>query len=64
MVGDAILAIVSSAICGAKVVSDQLILKRATASRPSGEWNAEDFDVLSDGAFYGAAPWQCSPGPN
>jgi hypothetical protein len=28
-----------------------LILKRASASRPSGEWNDEDFDVLAEGAF-------------
>ena len=26
-----------------------LILKRASASRPSGEWNDDDFDVLADG---------------
>jgi hypothetical protein len=31
----------------------QLILKRASASRPSGEWNDEDFDVLADGAVVG-----------
>jgi hypothetical protein len=24
---------------------DYLILKRASASRPSGEWNEDDFDV-------------------
>ena len=29
------------------------ILKRAATSRPSGEWNAEDFDVLADGAEVG-----------
>jgi hypothetical protein len=28
---------------------DYLIRKRATASRPSGEWNDDDFDVLADG---------------
>jgi hypothetical protein len=27
-----------------------LILKRASASRPSGEWSEDDFDVLEDGA--------------
>jgi hypothetical protein len=37
-----------------------LILKRASASRPSGEWNDDDFDVLADGIvvgriFYAAA---------
>jgi hypothetical protein len=31
----------------------QLILKRAAASRPSGDWNDEDYDVLSDGAVVG-----------
>ena len=30
-----------------------LILKRASASRPSGEWNDDDFDVLADGAVIG-----------
>src|SRR5260221_13921213 len=44
-----------------------LMLKRASASRPSGEWNDEDFDVLADGAVVGrifkvhaapvGAPW-------
>jgi hypothetical protein len=28
-------------------MTDQLILKRASASRPSGEWNDEDYDVLA-----------------
>jgi hypothetical protein len=27
-----------------------MILKRASASRPSGEWNEDDYDVLADGA--------------
>jgi hypothetical protein len=30
-----------------------LLLKRASASRPSGEWNDDDFDVLADGAVVG-----------
>ena len=30
-----------------------LILKRASASRPSGEWDDDDFDVLADGAAVG-----------
>jgi hypothetical protein len=34
-------------------VTQQLILKRAAASRPSGEWNDDDFDVLADGAGVG-----------
>ena len=32
---------------------DQLILKRASASRLSGEWNDDDYDVLADGAVVG-----------
>jgi hypothetical protein len=32
---------------------DVLILKRASASRPSGQWNDEDFDVLADGVVVG-----------
>jgi predicted nucleotidyltransferase len=31
----------------------QLILKRASASRPSGQWNDDDFDVLADGTVVG-----------
>jgi len=27
---------------------DYLVLKRASASRPSGEWTTIDFDVLAD----------------
>jgi hypothetical protein len=34
-------------------MSPPLILKRASASRPSGEWNEDDFDVLADGAVVG-----------
>src|SRR3954471_17625620 len=30
-----------------------LLLKRASASRPSGEWNDDDFDVLADGVGVG-----------
>jgi hypothetical protein len=30
--------------------AQQLILKRASASRPSGEWSEDDYDVLADGA--------------
>ena len=32
---------------------EQLILKRASASRPSGDWNDDDYDVLADGAVVG-----------
>jgi hypothetical protein len=29
------------------------MLKRASASRPSGQWNDDDFDVLADGIVVG-----------
>ena len=32
---------------------DYLALKRASISRPSGEWNDDDFDVLCDGVVVG-----------
>jgi hypothetical protein len=32
---------------------DYLILKRASASRPSGERKDDDFDVLADGVVVG-----------
>jgi hypothetical protein len=32
---------------------DYLTLKRASASRPSGEWNDDDYDVLCEGAVVG-----------
>jgi hypothetical protein len=31
----------------------ELILKRASASRPSGEWSDDDYDVLADGKMVG-----------
>jgi hypothetical protein len=30
-----------------------LILKRASASRPSGEWNEDDYDVIADSMVVG-----------
>jgi hypothetical protein len=46
---------------------DYLVLKRASASRPFGKWNDDDYDVLSDGVVVGriffanaaplGAPW-------
>jgi hypothetical protein len=33
-----------------------LILKRASVSRPSGQWNDDDFDVLADGVVVGRIP--------
>ena len=32
---------------------DQLALKRAAASRLSGEWSEDDYDVLCEGAVVG-----------
>jgi hypothetical protein len=32
---------------------DQLVLKRASTSPPSGQWSEHDFDVLADGAVVG-----------
>jgi hypothetical protein len=32
---------------------DYLILKRASASRSSGEWSDDDYDVLADGVVIG-----------
>ena len=32
---------------------DYLTLKRASASRPSGEWGDDDYDVLCEGAVVG-----------
>jgi hypothetical protein len=32
---------------------DYLILKRASASRPSGQWIDDDFDVLANGVVVG-----------
>ena len=40
---------------------DYLILKRASASRSSGEWGDDDFDVLADGAALGRIEGICSP---
>jgi len=32
---------------------DQLILKRASASRTSSEWSDDDYDVVADGVVVG-----------
>jgi hypothetical protein len=32
---------------------DYLTLKRASASRPSGEWSDDDYDVLADSKVVG-----------
>ena len=31
----------------------QLVLKHASASRPSGRWNDDEYDVLADGVVVG-----------
>jgi hypothetical protein len=51
---------------------DYLVLKRAAASRPSGEWNDDDYDVLADDVVVGrimktavapvGTPWMCTLG--
>ena len=30
-----------------------LVLKRASTSRPSGEWSDDDYDVLAEGTVVG-----------
>ena len=37
----------------AAMEKDYLILKRASASRPSGEWSDDDYDVLTDDEVVG-----------
>ena len=44
--------IVSTRRCGGGMKAES-ILKRASASRPSGEWNDDDYDVLAEGAVVG-----------
>ena len=34
-------------------MTQSLILKRASASRSSGQWRDDDFDVLEDGVIVG-----------
>jgi hypothetical protein len=38
---------------GVSKEKDHLILKRATAFRPSGEWNDDDYDVLAGDEVVG-----------
>jgi hypothetical protein len=35
------------------IVYSSIVLKRAWASRLSGEWNDDDYDVLADGVIVG-----------
>jgi len=49
-----------------------LILKRGSASRSSGQWRADDYDVLENGVVVGRIfkvpvapqdrPWMCASG--
>jgi len=41
---------------------DYLALKRASTSRPSGEWNDDDFDVVCDGVVVGRMKAAAAPG--
>jgi hypothetical protein len=51
-----------------------LILKRASASRPSGQWREDDYDVLKNGVIVGRIfnvpvapanrPWMWASGHN
>jgi hypothetical protein len=51
-----------------------LILKRASASRPSGQWRDDDYDVLENGVIVGRIflspaspqdrPWMWASGHN
>ena len=38
---------------GSGAEMDQLILKRGPLSRPSRQWNDDDYDVLADGEVVG-----------
>jgi hypothetical protein len=38
---------------GCPTEKDYLVLKRASESRPSGEWNDDDYDVLAGGVVVG-----------
>jgi hypothetical protein len=35
------------------IIGASLILKRASASRPPGEWNDDEYDVVADGVAVG-----------
>jgi hypothetical protein len=35
------------------IIGASLILKRVSASRPSGEWNDDEYDVVADGVVVG-----------
>ena len=44
-----------------RVIAQQLILKRASKSRPSGEWNEDDYHVRAERRRRGVGPPEISP---
>jgi hypothetical protein len=42
-----------------ETIMSPLILKRASASRSSGQWSDDDYDVLEIGKVVGR-PWTCA----
>jgi hypothetical protein len=52
-------SIIETVFCGSgrtggdRMTTELLVLKRASASRSSGEWDDDDYDVLADGAVVG-----------
>jgi len=57
-----------------RMTAERLILKRASASRSSGQWHDDDFDVLEGGVIVGRIfmvpnappdrPWMWASGHN
>jgi hypothetical protein len=47
---------------GQSIPAMGLVLKRASTSRPSGEWNDDDFDVLADSVVVGRI-FKANPSP-
>jgi hypothetical protein len=41
----------------------QLVLKRASISRPDGQWSDRDCDVIADGKMVGRIPQENTSGP-
>jgi hypothetical protein len=44
-----------------ETLASSLILKRASASRSSGQWSDDDYDVLEDGVIVGRTALAASP---
>ena len=42
---------------------DKLVLKRASASRLSGEWSDDDYEVLAEGIVVGRIMKAATAGP-